>query len=688
MSTFNLFKKDRFSIFLYLLLAFHTVSFVVFQLLNKAYERWDSAGHLGMSFWIADRFKALLSGNLNLIEFLQTSNYYPPFFQTIGAILALVVGYNSKILLYLSLVFFLLAIYFVYALVKELSKSSRLAFLSAFTFSFIPQIFEQSRFYHLDIPLVALSLAAILFFYKSDLFTNKKNSIIFFILFGFVQLTKWYGFIYILPMIFFIGIEKYNKKIGYKNLIFGIAIFLLISLPWYIVNVQSLFAQAKLFSAPEIDDPTKFLDIDTLMYYPRRIISHQLFLIPTALFLYGYIRLFKTKKKYFTWATIYLAMSYVLFTYIENKNLRYILPLTPLFAVYIANIIRTGFDKSKLTKILSYVFMSYLIITFVFLSFNQQIPQKSYQKIYGAIFSGIDYDVWYYNPTLYSYKSQDWLQNDILDFIANDGGLVEVYGVTPLIDKENFSLASLELARREKSYNNMFLPVPYFQFEPFKSDSEIVNYLNSNSVTYVVVPEDPGPKGLRNHAVLEQMIDYFRSGRGKAYGFIKEFELPDGSSMRIYKKGVANQIEEKPEAQSSKEFCIPNAGLGDGIETIQLQENHTYVFYTGHFAIYDFIDEKMEEGILKVLRIENIPHTSLLEVHSLPIGGAGMCVYPRLNVNIDESIIKPLTQPEHCGVDCNKVVVVDWKVGDSDFRRSEYTKDNLPGESGGIVPLN
>ena len=158
--------------------------------------------------------------------------------------------------------------------------------------------------------------------------------------------------------------------------------------------------------------------------------------------------------------------------------------------------------------------------------------------------------------------------------------------------------------------------------------------------------------------------------------------------MRIYKKGVANQIEEKPEVQTPKEFCISNAGFGDGIETIQLQENHTYVFYTGHFAVYDFIDEKMEEGILKVLRIENIPHTSLLEVHSLPIGGAGMCVYPRLNVNIDESIIKPLTQPGHCGVDCNKVVVVDWKVGDSDFRRSEYTKDNLPGESGGIVPLN
>ena len=107
-----------------------------------------------------------------------------------------------------------------------------------------------------------------------------------------------------------------------------------------------------------------------------------------------------------------------------------------------------------------------------------------------------------------------------------------------------------------------------------------------------------------------------------------------------------------------------------------------------NFAIYDFIDEKMEEGVLRVLRIENIPHRSLLEVHSLPVGGVGMCVYPRLNVNIDESIIKPLTQPGHCGVDCNKVVVVDWKVGDSDFRRSEYTKDNLPGESGGIVPLN
>jgi 4-amino-4-deoxy-L-arabinose transferase-like glycosyltransferase len=179
------------------ILVFHSAVFFVFQILDRSYQTWDSAGHIGMSYNIAERFKFLLSGDLSFVDFLRTSDYYPPFVQTIGAVVAMLFGYNSNLLLFVSLLFFLLAIVFLYIDIKLVTNSKRIAVFSAVVFSLFPEVYEQSRVFHLDLPLVSLLLIGFYFFLKSNCLHHTKYAIFFALFFSFAQLTKWYGFIYL-----------------------------------------------------------------------------------------------------------------------------------------------------------------------------------------------------------------------------------------------------------------------------------------------------------------------------------------------------------------------------------------------------------------------------------------------------------------------------------------------------------
>ena len=211
------------------------------------------------------------------------------------------------------------------------------------------------------------------------------------------------------------------------------------------------------------------------------------------------------------------------------------------------------------------------------------------------------------------------------------------------------------------------MPVPYFQFEAFKTDAELIKYLDDNNVKYVLVTADPGPQGLRNYAVLEQMTKYFLSRRNIHYELVKTYDLPDGYQLRVFKK----LPEGKTIENNINVSCKDDAGVGDGIETISLKRNHTYVFYTGHFAVDNFTRD-FEPGTIYIVQIENIPHESSLDVYNLPQVGTGMCTFDDLDVEITDSIRRPLVEASHCGEDCKKVVHVKWLVGSQNFDVKEY----------------
>lgn len=717
--------RTKYEGWLVITLVFQAFFFFLFQLLNKSYQTWDSAGHIGMSMLFADRFKGLLNGSVSILDVLRTSDYYPPFIQSLGAILNLIVSYSSEKTLIISLLFFALSLIYLYKLIFIITYDEKLAVVSAMLFSLFPQIYDQARVFLLDLPLITLLLMALYYFIESDGLRNRSNAIKFFIIFGLVQLTKWYGFIYLIVPISYVllmsflnqlpntkirkillsskGIEqnlenktfwKERNKQSIINIAIGSLIVLVIASPWYIANYSKLIEYSRIFATPEIDDPQNLLSFENFLYYPQRVMTHQILLLPAILSLIGFLKVYKTNKKVSGLIFLAFIVPYFVFTFlIQNKNLRYVMPLTPLYAVFISYYL-FSFKKEIVKKISFGIVFLYLLFAFFFLSFNQIKAQSFILKPIGVLLGGPFYNIYYDGPQFYSYESYYWPVKEVLNFIVEDANYPKDkgLGITPLFDQENFSLATFEMLRRESHLDNVYVPVPYFQFKPFDNDEDILAYFNDNYVDYVIVPANPGPSGLRNYDLLVQLIDYFGSYRNQTFIFIREFKLPDGNYLRVFKRnqpGVEIKVYDPfgDPSQPNSSFttntvqCKESAGKDDGIETIKLSPYHTYVFYTGHFGVNGFVKD-YESGILYILKLENIPHTSNLDVYNLPHNGVSMCDFPNLNVDVSESIKKPLTEKGHCGIDCNEVVVVTWKVGEENFDIKEYNRNDFSLQEG------
>jgi hypothetical protein len=227
------------------------------------------------------------------------------------------------------------------------------------------------------------------------------------------------------------------------------------------------------------------------------------------------------------------------------------------------------------------------------------------------------------------------------------------------------------MLRLENHFNNMYMPVPYFQFEPFKSDAEIESFFIDTASDYVIVPSNPGPVGLRNYQALAQCIDYLRSDRDRLFKEIKVFPLPKGDQMSVYKR--VNYLENV----DITDGCRQDAGLVDGVEMIQLRPNYTYTMYTGHFAIDDKVSRDYQKGVIYILQIENIDQEGVLDIHNLPKSGSALCVRKGLGFDTTEDVQRPLTLSNQCGpaIDCTKAVLVKWTVGKPEVKITEYTRD-------------
>ncbi|MEK7595488.1 MAG: glycosyltransferase family 39 protein [Patescibacteria group bacterium] len=656
---------------------FHAIYFVVFQILNRSYQTWDSAGHIGTSFLIADKMKGLLVNTSSITDIIKSSNYYPPFVQILGSFVALLFGYSSEKIIYISLVFFLLAIIYLFKLILLLSEDRDIALLSAFFFSFFPEVTSQARVFHLDLPLVSLTIMALYYVVLSQGLTKTRQAFIFFVLFGLAQLTKWYAFIYLIVPTSYLIIgtlktaDKSLRRLVLRNTLFGIVFFIIMVLPWYLVNFNDLIRFSSIFSQPELDDPQNLWSLQSFFYYPVRIMVYQLLFLPFLMTIVGFILYLRKDKKQGVVLLLSIFFPLLVFTFIRNKNLRYLLPMTPYFALFASYLLLRIKEKSRASfPIVVIVCSVYIVLSSFFLSFNQFKPQSSLLKSIGLVLAGPNYMDWFYNPTIYSYEPNVWPVKDVLTFIYKDASypLDKGLGVTTLVDSKNFSLATFEMLRREMKYSNMYVPVPYFQFEPFKNYAEVAKYFEDNYVDYIVAPIDPGPEGLRNYQTLNQVLGYLSSLENTKFEAIKFFNSPDGNVVHVFKRKVLGGVQ--------NESCIQSAGFYDGIESIKLEKNTTYLFYTGHFAI-DKISRDYQEGVLYILQLENVEHQSVLDVYNLPHRGATLCKKNGLVSELISEIRRPLVEKGHCGSDCKKVVHVKWRVGDASFEAREYERKDF-----------
>ena len=213
-----------------------------------------------------------------------------------------------------------------YLIGKKL-KNHKSGLMLSLLLSFTPVLNKLIARYMIDFAIISLLSFAYLMLLYSKKFSNTNYTLLFGLVSGIGMLTKWTFFFYLLVPIYFHLPKKFSFKI-IKNLILGLFLSLIIFVPWYIANSDVVIPEL-LFATKSQGDPSVWT-IPGLLFYFKIIIKDYNYL------LVFFIASLFAKKKRQNYLLINIAVIYLFFTYLDNKDYRYIVPMYLFISIYAA----------------------------------------------------------------------------------------------------------------------------------------------------------------------------------------------------------------------------------------------------------------------------------------------------------------------------------------------------------------
>lgn len=279
-----------------------------------------------------------------------------------------------------SLISYLLTAAFSYKLVFELAKNKRFAIYSALIILFLPGFFYFGNLAY-EASILAFTLTSSIYF----LLKYQKEKSTTFLFYSFMIATAAVLIekkgIFIWPILFLIILAGHITKkslLNRENLkSYSILFFIsaLIFLPYFILNYLSFSEgieevhKSSLFLFSNLIIPSKLLINSLLTPYITNIIGAILFFFGLIYSIY----LIKTKKSQLNLAlvTSYLVFYILTAAYRFSGRPRFIIPVIFVFAILIAQFLVYLEDKSRLRKILTIIFLIFLISNTLYLAYNQ-----------------------------------------------------------------------------------------------------------------------------------------------------------------------------------------------------------------------------------------------------------------------------------------------------------------------------
>lgn len=525
----KLLKQNVYLGFLVLLTTYHLLANFTWIAATTAPVPWDQAGHTRLAIQFADYFTSL--GFLRIIDYFSISTYYPPLIHTIVGILIIFFGHPIQTGEIVITLFFGLSIFLIYVYSLDLFKNNRIALISAVIFSFLPIIYEHSRWFLLEIPQITFLLLCLIFLHRSRYFSDKKNTMYFFIALGFAALTKWTSLVYIFIPFIISAVHWYKNAAEHKNISKNsffkyIFIFFLITAPWYLINFSTFISQSLPNLQGESSDPSKIMSVQNFIFYIYLFINFQTTIYLATIFIIATFYFFikkKTDQKILFGTT--MLFIYLVFSLISNKDWRYTLPILPFAAIIIAVFLDYIWDKLRVIgKVLIIILILFLISYHFLLSFRPQA--LTYQKaIKIPIVGWIDY-INLNNNLVHAYDTSHWPQDQILSKL----NVSRRKWFLCLVDQEKFNCSNLVLEREILGLKELNIePPPTSNF----SDEESANsYLDKYS--YVLVTEEkidnPANRNVNVFLQLKNAVKQKDSGFKKT----KTYHLPNGDKVDLY----------------------------------------------------------------------------------------------------------------------------------------------------------
>ncbi len=495
-------------------IAFNVLTTVWFIVLNNKPLSWDPALHMLYSYVY---YKLLTMFNFGAL--VHVSNYYPPFFHLTAAFMYVLFGFSEKIAVATNILYYFLLVFAVYKTATEV-WDRRAGYFSVMLISGYPLLVIMERKFMIDFAFTAMVALTVYFFVKSRGLRDLRYSALFGLSFGLTTLTKWNAFIYILPFALADLYFEYSENIrDVKNALGNVSVAAAVAFVsaawWYLPNLFVVFKRLEYFASigGKEGDPT-FWTLKGWLYYLKDLDASVgiVFMLTflAAVVWFAYRRKVSKKMDRYVKAMLFsLLTTYVILTFLSNKDHRYILPLLPYVAwisgVFLRDVSEELSGKLGLKKVVFTVLIS-LVVLVQLSAVSFAVPNL-------------------HNPYLLSSdrpESQNWHINDILNTIAKyarPGDVVITLADHPYLNGQSLDFYRVIHGYDFRVFNGVYLPV-----------NAVVK--NFNKINFVIIIEPREHKGVYGKAETLLYKAFYQ--HKDSFELIGEFHLPDNSTAYIY----------------------------------------------------------------------------------------------------------------------------------------------------------
>lgn len=264
-----------------------------------------------------------------LVHYPKLSLYYPPLLNIIISFFYDIMGISFQTGRFVVLLFSVGTLVVLYMFLKKFFNK-KITLLSTILFSIMPLVFYNSITVMTDIPYTFFFILSMYLYLKAFDTKQRKYFILAAISVSLSFLTKWNG-ILIVPIIFvYAFLEKRSQM---KNVILSIILIFLILSPYLLVVWKTGLARIPFISSLEISATAKanpqYTSVEGWVYYFDALASYY-FTLPVLIAAILALIFYATqKKRYWKLLIIWFLTYYLFFTFLSNKEPRYMMPLIP-----------------------------------------------------------------------------------------------------------------------------------------------------------------------------------------------------------------------------------------------------------------------------------------------------------------------------------------------------------------------
>ena len=302
-----------------------------------------------------------------IVYYPKLSLYYPPLYHVILSFTYRLFGISSFTGDLTTLFFSLGTVSLIFIFSKKILKNSKIGIVSVLIFLFSPMILYLSIKTLTDIPMLFLSFLSI-YFYLLSLKTNRtRYFVISSFIFSLSFLTKW-NTILLLPIIFLYTLLEHRQSL--KKLILSFILVIILLSPYFLIlqKAGALYIPLKssMIEPGYREGDPQYTSIEGWLYYPRKLSELYFTPIILVLSLFSLVIYCKKREKYWKLFLVWFVVCLLFFTWLPNKNPRYILLIIPSLLFPLSNFVLSYPKKIKMT-LLSLIFIILLVSNYMYL---------------------------------------------------------------------------------------------------------------------------------------------------------------------------------------------------------------------------------------------------------------------------------------------------------------------------------